>query len=150
MLLYVPVLIFKGVIYGKSDWHWYTVYDVDKEAIENVKNCAECNESRLFYLLGVDIYTKFSFALITTSLMFASVYLLRKNPSRIFKYFFLVLYLLGFSCNIMLQYQLSYGWSNNFFQTYPSLILYLALLNPFMFEAQNPLLDSYNWSNAYV
>jgi len=30
------------------------------------------------------------------------------------------------------------------------LVLYLAMLNPFMFEAKNPLLDSYNWLNAYV
>ena len=102
MLLYVPVLIFKGVIYGKSDWQWYPVYSEKEEDKKNIRNCALCNEQRLLYVLAIDIFTKFSFSIIATSLMFLCVYLLRKNPARIFKYFFLVLYLLGFALNIMM------------------------------------------------
>ena len=66
-------------------------------------------------MILIDLFTKFSFALETTAIIILLVFLTRKNPSRLFSNFFLVLYLFGFACNIMLQYHLSNEWRNKFF-----------------------------------
>ena len=29
LVLYLPVIILKLVMYGKSDWHWYPIYNPD-------------------------------------------------------------------------------------------------------------------------
>lgn len=148
LVLYLPVIIFKCVIYGKSDWHWYPKYNTDHIKEQIVLDCSECMQNRLTYVILLDLFTKFSFALETTAIIYFIVFLKRKNPSRIFSNFFLVLYLFGFACNIMLQYHLSDEWRNKFFKSFHISILYLLCLNPFIFVAQNPLIDSYMWTNA--
>ena len=42
LVLYLPVIIFKLVIYGKSDWHWYPKYNKDPIKEQIVLDCSEC------------------------------------------------------------------------------------------------------------
>ena len=42
LVVHLPVIVFKLVIYGKSDWHWYPVYDLDSKQEEHMRDCTEC------------------------------------------------------------------------------------------------------------
>jgi len=97
-IMYLPIFIFRTALYATSDW---VLIDDDRDLCLQ-EHPDLCTINYLWHYLSVDLCTKLTFFLSMMSLIYLFTFLTREHPNIIFKYLFLMLYLLGYSVNVML------------------------------------------------
>jgi hypothetical protein len=141
-IMYLPIFIFRTALYATSDW---VLIEDDRELCLQ-EHPELCTINYLWHYIAVDICTKLTFFLSMMSLIYLFTFLTRNHPTIIFKYLFLMLYLFGYSINVMLQYLVSMGDVNDFFDRIGPAFIKILMLSPFVYQALNPVLLNYKYT----
>ena len=141
-IMYLPIFIFRTALYATSDW---VLIDDDRDLCLQ-EHPDLCTINYLWHYLAVDLCTKLTFFLSMMSLIYLFTFLTREHPNIIFKYLFLMLYLLGYSVNVMLQYLISMGDVNGFFDQIGPAFIHILMVSPFVYQALNPVLLNYKYT----